>query len=57
MTQKQWLQRERQPHYSGINARAVLKAMVLPRGRRIDRTVNLNAVSAAARALLRALKL
>lgn len=55
MTQRQWLQRERQPEYSGINARLMLKVMVSPRGRRIDRAIALNAISAAARALSRAL--
>ncbi len=30
MTKKQWLKRERLPHYSGINARQQLKTLIIP---------------------------
>lgn len=51
MTLRDWLAQERQPEYSGINARQTLRNMVAPRGRAIDRKITLNAVSVAVRRL------
>lgn len=55
MTQRQWLERERQPQFSGINARQTLRNMVGTSGRRIHRTINRNALRASVRRLIRAM--
>lgn len=55
MTQRQWLERERQPDHSGINARQTLKRLARKRGREIDRKVMLNNVRASVRKLIQAM--
>ena len=47
MTQRQWLARERRPEYSGINARAALRACCVPNGAPIHQRVNLRALMCA----------
>lgn len=56
MTLRDWLARERQPHYSGINARQTLKAMVPRRKHWLHWKIALNALAAAEMRLIVALQ-